>query len=786
MKAGEKAVLMNKACNTLIICLGYRVLLEVTKKTITARICTKLTSLYMTKSLANRLYLKKKMYTYYMSPGTKLGNHIDEFNKLILDWENIDIAIEDEDHALMLLISLSLSYKKLVETLLYGRQSLTIKDVFATLNLKESKKRTKGTMEKSGDRLYVRRSASFHSNGHMKRDCLMKKSQLGSSRRCMRTHSSSNQIAESSTIPRRRNKKRSQQQVASSVVEILVVTMADQRTMAEQLQAPTEGYEDAIVVPTIFTENFELKHGLLNLVSSKQFYCHDKEDRHAHIRWFNKITSTMRGNNYQASIQQPQVEPSNEFLNYKKINTASSLVSRLPSNTIANLRGDLKVITTQSGVSYDGPPILPLVVEREPKATKDKKLSLPDLTSTRMTLELASRTFAHLAGIAEDVFVQMGKFTFPADFVVVDYDFNPRVPIILRRPFLRMARVLVDVHGEELILRDGDEQLIFHAYSTSKHPHKHGNESINMINFIGITCEDCFPEVLKFKKSNHPSSGSTTPFSDSSPSLTPFEISDSLLEEFADELDFLDPIPSRKEDNNFDFEADLREIEFLLHQDPSTESNIETVDPILKKFTDEPALAHLPPSGDDDDDDDDLFDLKSDNDKRKKLLYGDRYKDTNSEKAKNKDSKMKSLIVEDHIVESNDLLPQLLDNDSNLIEESSESSKNASLSSSLFKNKDKVFNPCILILGGTQILKDESKDKDLRDKDLILEDRNFLSISFDKELMFFLELTAIETLLSFSSENEDKDFLDFKDSCTRGFVLCSLELQSLAYGNSIS
>nr|GEU66119.1 DNA-directed DNA polymerase [Tanacetum cinerariifolium] len=242
-----------------------------------------------------------------------------------------------------------------------------------------------------------------------------------------------------------------------------------------------------------------------------------------------------------------------------------------------------------------------------------KKLSFLDLTPTHMALELATRSFAYPAGIAKDVFVQVGKFTFPADFVVIDYDVDLYVSLILGRPFLRTARARVDVHGEELILRDGDENLIFHADSTSKHPHKQVNESINMINFIEITCKDRFPKVLKFKKSNHPSSGHTTPLSDSSPSLTPFETSDSLLEEFADELALLDPFPSRKKDNNFDFEVDLREIEYFLNQDPSTESNIETIDPILEKFTEEPALEYLPPSGDDDDDDD-LFDLKSDND----------------------------------------------------------------------------------------------------------------------------------------------------------------------------
>ncbi|GJY15679.1 reverse transcriptase domain-containing protein [Tanacetum coccineum] len=73
-----------------------------------------------------------------------------------------------------------------------------------------------------------------------------------------------------------------------------IVTMADNRTMAQLLEAPTEGYEDAIVIPEITANNFEIKHGLLNLVQNKQFFGHDKEDPHAHIRYFNKITSTMK------------------------------------------------------------------------------------------------------------------------------------------------------------------------------------------------------------------------------------------------------------------------------------------------------------------------------------------------------------------------------------------------------------------------------------------------------------------------------------------------------------
>nr|GEV75608.1 reverse transcriptase domain-containing protein [Tanacetum cinerariifolium] len=79
------------------------------------------------------------------------------------------------------------------------------------------------------------------------------------------------------------------------------VPMADNRTMAELLQAPTEGYEDAIVIPEIAANNFELKHGLINLIQNKQFFRHDKEDPHAHIRYFNKITSTMRVPNVPSS-----------------------------------------------------------------------------------------------------------------------------------------------------------------------------------------------------------------------------------------------------------------------------------------------------------------------------------------------------------------------------------------------------------------------------------------------------------------------------------------------------
>ncbi|GKE92506.1 hypothetical protein Tco_1573601, partial [Tanacetum coccineum] len=117
---------------------------------------------------------------------------------------------------------------------------------------------------------------------------------------CMQTCSSSKFVCEpstnpTSTNPKRRNRRRSKQRVEPfSLVETPVVTMTDQHTMAELLRAPTEGYAEAIVVPPILAEHFELKHSLINLVTSKQFFGFEKEYPHAHIRYFNKITSTLK------------------------------------------------------------------------------------------------------------------------------------------------------------------------------------------------------------------------------------------------------------------------------------------------------------------------------------------------------------------------------------------------------------------------------------------------------------------------------------------------------------
>ncbi|GJT65623.1 reverse transcriptase domain-containing protein [Tanacetum coccineum] len=162
-----------------------------------------------------------------------------------------------------------------------------------------------------------------------------------------------------------------------------------------------------------------------------------------------------------------------------------------------------------------------------------KKLSLPELTPTQMILELADRSTTRPTGTAKDVFVRVGKFHFLADFVVVDYVVDPRVPLILGRPFLRTTRALINVYGKELTLRVGDEPITFKVGNTSKFPYNDA-ESINRIDVIDVACEEYSQEVLGF--SGNSESGNPTPTSEpiiakSSPFLTPFEGGDFLLEE---------------------------------------------------------------------------------------------------------------------------------------------------------------------------------------------------------------------------------------------------------------
>nr|GEY04468.1 reverse transcriptase domain-containing protein [Tanacetum cinerariifolium] len=396
------------------------------------------------------------------------------------------------------------------------------------------------------------------------------------------------------------------------------------------------------------------------------------------------------------------------------------------------------------------------------------------------------------AGIARDVFVLVGKFTFPANFVIVDYVSDPRVPLILGRPFLRTACALIDFHGEEMILHDGDERLTLNirhdASSYSNQPQK---ESINMINIYDDSCEDFHKDLFA---TNHLSGNLT--FSSHSNLASPKvkddifdpegdivldstkdlplphninQLSGSttssspkhLLEEFADKLALI-TFPLGNDDLLFDIESDLKEIEYLLNHDPINymdsilnysidknnlvDLNDNLVDTMPEMFTDKHALDYSsPPLYDEYDDDLDEFESDTE------YVYDDPFE---SKEDEIKESKL--LIDELDPLRSSDFLP-FPEYDSFLFEDFSEVDALPSTN-----NVDKVFNLGILIQENLfEVITHVAPDKNVKKiaishASLILEDFN--PPLSDYELPFHKEVPGFETLLTFSSENEEKVF----------------------------
>nr|GEX57913.1 RNA-directed DNA polymerase, eukaryota [Tanacetum cinerariifolium] len=473
---------------------------------------------------------------------------------------------------------------------------------------------------------------------------------------CMQTRSSLKFVSESSTNPistnsKRRNQRRSKPRVEPfSIVEIPIVTMADNRTMEEMLQAPIEGYGDDIVVPDILAKNFEIMTGdvpndAIKLMlfpyslegAAKIWY--EKEPPRSILTWQDLITKTSiramqnqitnfkaeMKNEIHSSMQNQINNVKNELrsninvlrnmmASYFQKDTASTSGSGLlPSNTIANPRGDLKVITTRSGVSYDGPPIPPPFF-LSPKWWNGylRKLHF-DLSFADVLLHMPkfALMFKSLLSNKENLFdlattpvnENCSATTRSADFVVVDYVVNPRVPLILGRPFLRVGRALIDVYGEELTLRVDDESITFKVGQTSKYSYNDA-ESINRIDVIDVACEEYVQEVLGF--SDNSKSGNPTPNSDpiidfSSPSLTPFEGGEFILRIYFVEIEACltsKLISPGIDDTDFDLEGDIRILEELLNNDPSSspfplkELNMEEIK-IVKSSIDEPLELEL-------------------------------------------------------------------------------------------------------------------------------------------------------------------------------------------------
>ncbi|GJZ84375.1 reverse transcriptase domain-containing protein [Tanacetum coccineum] len=178
----------------------------------------------------------------------------------------------------------------------------------------------------------------------------------------------------------------------------------------------------------------------------------------------------------------------------------------------------------------------------------------------------------HLSGIAEDVVVRVDGFTFLADFVVVNFEPDPRVPIILGRPFLRTAKALIDLYEEKLTLRVGSDELVFYADKSEKSQNKKFAHAISVIDFL----------------KDEPFSSSTTNHSDSlPPSSSPVKTSDN-LEEFGDELTLLDSNPLDNEDSIL--KKDVHEENFQVYSNPlfvfDDNFNSSNVNPLFNEMED--------------------------------------------------------------------------------------------------------------------------------------------------------------------------------------------------------
>nr|GEU43392.1 reverse transcriptase domain-containing protein [Tanacetum cinerariifolium] len=371
----------------------------------------------------------------------------------------------------------------------------------------------------------------------------------------MRTRRSYFPITTNVTIPRRHQRKQT-----SNIVELeirTIVEMADNRTMAQMLQAPIEGYEDVIVVPLINPNNFELKQTLINLVQTS---LEDKLD--IRMNRFEKSLNDIKASFVTLTAPIKEVEEvcvtcganhnynhcpltrGNEFPifhdNIQQFQTATvgnfiqgnpSSSSSLSSNTIPNPRNEATAITTRSGVSYNGLPIPPPGVEKESEVTKDTELpSTEDIQPPSVQVPEKEQ-------IDEPVVV-----------------LNPKLICLIRQDLQKKIF--------SLTLKCGDTPSI--SYNNF--------ESLNKVDLIDATCKEYSQEVLGFSDvvANDNSTSYFEPIvSNSSQNLTPFDESDFLLLEEADAFIAIDdePISPEIDATYYDPEGDILILEALLNRD---------------------------------------------------------------------------------------------------------------------------------------------------------------------------------------------------------------------------
>ncbi|GJX32982.1 reverse transcriptase domain-containing protein [Tanacetum coccineum] len=273
---------------------------------------------------------------------------------------------------------------------------------------------------------------------------------------CMQTRSSSKFVGEpstnpTSTIPNRHNRRRSKQRVKPFSLEENALTIIENKSKVRNSRNKPIVSKVSTNAPSYTPHSPEIAA----LVDAVKAMLHQKSSPLASVKAVEEICVTCGGT---ASYHQ--------------------CLSHVECLALADL-----------GASIN---LMPLSIW--------KKLSLPELTPTQMILKLADRSTTSPSGITEGVFVKVGKFYFPDDFVVVDYVVDPRV-LNSWRTFLRTTRALIDVYGEELTLRVDDEAITFKVGQTSRYSYN-DVVSINRIDVIDVACEEYAQEVLGFSDSS--------------------------------------------------------------------------------------------------------------------------------------------------------------------------------------------------------------------------------------------------------------------------------------------
>nr|GEZ39689.1 DNA-directed DNA polymerase [Tanacetum cinerariifolium] len=356
--------------------------------------------------------------------------------------------------------------------------------------------------------------------------------------------------------------------------------MADNRTMAQMLQAPIEGYEDAIQEPVEATTDTEPQNS--DDIHPPTVEAEVQVDKPAE----------------EPTVVIPKAKPNLPYpsrLQKEKLREKDDILAAKFMEIFRDLHFELSFADALIHMPKFAPMFKKLLnnkhklieLTKTPLNENCSAVVLKKLPEKLGDPELADRTISKPTGVAENVFVKVGKFYFPTDFVILDFVADPRVPIILGRPFLSTAHALIDVYEGEITLRHDDQSLTLKCGDTPSISYNN-LESLNKVDLIDATCEEYSQVVLGFTDdvSNEVSSPIYKPIvSNSSQNLTPFDASDFLLLEEADAFIAIDdePISSNIDATYYDPEGDILILEALLNNDPEPLSNQKDFFPTLHK-----------------------------------------------------------------------------------------------------------------------------------------------------------------------------------------------------------